>query len=147
MLCIWIIDFSCLLLLSEDFFFFTRSMSEPCLLFWVVITCQNQDCIFFFSFKSPFLPFSFLFIRSAFSILCCSCQCTNIVLLLIVDCFISVLTSKISYLAGEKGIGPKSGKPLHYKGSFFHLHNQRIDGSGMSFYPCLSSRFFIDRSQ
>lgn len=22
--------------------------------------------------------------------------------------------------SGEKGIGPKSGRPLHYKGSFFH---------------------------
>ena len=21
---------------------------------------------------------------------------------------------------GQKGIGPKTGKPLHYKGSFFH---------------------------
>ncbi|TYH53110.1 hypothetical protein ES332_D09G075600v1 [Gossypium tomentosum] len=24
------------------------------------------------------------------------------------------------FSSGEKGIGPKTGKPLHYKGSFFH---------------------------
>ncbi|KAG4141710.1 hypothetical protein ERO13_D06G090500v2 [Gossypium hirsutum] len=26
----------------------------------------------------------------------------------------------MSWSTGEKGIGPKTGKPLHYKGSFFH---------------------------
>ncbi|KAA3465872.1 peptidyl-prolyl cis-trans isomerase CYP95-like isoform X1 [Gossypium australe] len=25
-----------------------------------------------------------------------------------------------AFCTGEKGIGPKTGKPLHYKGSFFH---------------------------
>ncbi|TYG52681.1 hypothetical protein ES288_D09G047900v1 [Gossypium darwinii] len=35
-------------------------------------------------------------------------------------CFAQCPSECFPFSSGEKGIGPKTGKPLHYKGSFFH---------------------------
>lgn len=41
-----------------------------------------------------------------------------------------------SYFAGEKGMSSKTGRPLHYKGSFFH---RIVNGSLVQVCPLLCS--------
>lgn len=47
--------------------------------------------------------------------------------------FADSLNQNLLASSGEKGIGPITGKPLHYKGSFFH----RIIKGSMAEVCCL----------